>query len=655
MVTLGAGRLLRDYIYNAQTEELDEKATVSKFFDRPDDSVTLPYAFDFDGGRRYNYLEIPIEELTTISSQAAELREGYDTCRPFDTNYLNRYKMITRCHAPPSLVAERATERTSLHHVLAIINPEAEDERTDDGLHTAPIFSAVFNDGEEPLDNQHRLTILRDLTAYKLCLVRDFNDDDKFESPELLNQGPNLMVHHRLFRKTLQPKVSLTITIESQMVIRGVMNANGQDRLLKALTMELLCLYMVRHIEFEHRSEYVKGNDFTCHVENFRTVLGFEGLTDELESFVPKVLTSLRSLTFSQTYKGYVIENFKKRIVDIYSQFHTMSSLKLSMFYLNLFLDKVFVDNSTPEKTAIIRDIVHGINSDDLATVMEHFLTDNKIFTLGVGNAREDLVLRVSERAKDLLTSGSSPALASYDFGDFRKYIHSNFITRIEKEEHLMVRMENVDKSESNSVYLTYFRVTKATRLAKLQALVMNHFLSKVVYDHLRNKLNLGYVAQAGLRVYYHNLGIIILVQGENFRPQKVEALVDDMMTVFLEDLVHIEEREFTAVKQNTLVQLTSFSNSLRDVSDKYYDAVEEELLEPNERSYTELMKEVTPKTLQKFAKKYLVKQSRRVTVELFSKRMTDDERNFRLMPSFTLSQQAYKLTTVEEMLARKA
>lgn len=36
--------------------------------------------------------------------------------------------------------------------------------------------------------------------------------------------------------------------------------------------------------------------------------------------------------------------------------------------------------------------------------------------------------------------------------------------------------------------------------------------ISTLVFDELRNKLNLGYVAHAGLKVFYHNLGLIILI-----------------------------------------------------------------------------------------------------------------------------------------------
>lgn len=504
MLELNKGRLLTEYIYNEVTQEIEEHKTPSKYFDRTDENVSLPYEFDFDGGRRYNFATVPAAELSEITVKSLQINQKYDVSKAFDTAFINRYKMITKCHTPPSLRSEQSTPRQSLQHLLEAINLSDESELPDEGLHTGPIFRAVFNDQQPALPTHDRLTIIRDLTAYKLCLVRDFNDDDKFESPELLKEGPGLSIYHRLFRKTLQPKVVLILTIESQMIIKGITAMNPQNRIYRALVMEVLCMYMVRHIEFEHRKEYVKGNDFSCRVESFRTVLTFEGLSDQIEAFVPLVLGSLRSLSYSQTFKNYVIENYKKRIIDMYGQFHMISSLKLSMFYLNLFLDRVFVDNSGPEKVELIRSAVQAISAEDLAGIVDQFLTDNKVFALGVGNVEQEWVIRVSERAREMLNANNSPALQTYDFNDFRKYMHKSFVSQIHKGEHLMVRVENIDKAESNSVYLTYFRIAKASRLVRLQALIMNHFLSKVVYGQLRNKLNLGYVAQAGLRVYYH-------------------------------------------------------------------------------------------------------------------------------------------------------
>ena len=150
------------------------------------------------------------------------------------------------------------------------------------------------------------------------------------------------------------------------------------------------------------------------------------------------------------------------------------------------------------------------------------------------------------------------------------------------------------------------------------------------------------------------NLGVIILVQGENFRPHKVEALVDDMMSVFLEDILHIDDHEFLAVKQSVLMELTTFTNSLKDVSEKFYDSIEDEILNPNEKPYSELIKSINQKSLKAFAKRFMIKESRRVTIELFAKKITEEEQSFRLMPSFNLNQKGYQIKSLNEMLTRK-
>lgn len=151
------------------------------------------------------------------------------------------------------------------------------------------------------------------------------------------------------------------------------------------------------------------------------------------------------------------------------------------------------------------------------------------------------------------------------------------------------------------------------------------------------------------------NLGLIILVQGENFRPHKVEALVDDMMSVFLEGIKHIDEKEFASVKQKILFEQIAFTNSLKDVADKYYDSVEEQLLNPNEKEYSELMKQVTLKSLYQFARRFLVKESRRITIELFAKKITDEEATYKLLPSFNLNQKSYQIWSLDDVVQRKS
>lgn len=147
---------------------------------------------------------------------------------------------------------------------------------------------------------------------------------------------------------------------------------------------------------------------------------------------------------------------------------------------------------------------------------------------------------------------------------------------------------------------------------------------------------------------------MIIIVQGENFRPHKVEALVDDMLSLFLQGIKHIDSREFASVKEKVLLNQITFSNSLKDVADKYYSSMQEKIFNPNERDYTELMKLVTPHSLYAFAKKFMMQESRRLTIELFAKQISAEEKNFLLMPSFNLNQKGYEITSLEVLTEKK-
>ena len=126
------------------------------------------------------------------------------------------------------------------------------------------------------------------------------------------------------------------------------------------------------------------------------------------------------------------------------------------------------------------------------------------------------------------------------------------------------------------------------------------------------------------------------------------------MMAVFLADISYIEEHEFASVKQNVLNEITVFTSSLKDVSGKYYDSIEDDLLTPNEKSFAEIIKGINQKSLHVFAKKFLVKESRRITIELFAKKLNEEERDFKLLPSFNLNQKQYRVTNLEELIGRK-
>lgn len=506
IVQVPRGRLLDDLVSEtvlSVDDSIKPPVAFHSYFDRQDQKVVLNNRFDFDNGRMYTHALVPDASIEELLPASDSLEGAFETCAPFDTEHLNVYSMITRCHSPHSLnnVVTLVPENT--RDVIGLVNSVDSQPSGNDGIRTERLFKAIFSDPDEPMETTERYITLRDLLIYKLCIIQDFDEDDKQLEAKMLSDESELTVHHRLFRKTLQPKSVLTLTIESQPILTAAMSSGFAERVQRALLLEVMCLYVMRHVEFEHRAEFVRGGDFSCRVANYRIVLQFEAFTGQLESLVSKVLGVFGKLTLPTIYRESIITNFKQRIVDTYSQFTATSSLKAATFYLNLAMDRIFIDNSTPDKVAQIRELVAKIDSVSLSRTMVELLTANKVYAMGVGNLEEALVSKVAAIARPLLRIPGERPEKAVDFLSFRKFASANFATKMRVGQHKMIRLPNADAAESNSVYLTYFRIKRMTRSVKVHALILNHFLKKLVYDHLRNNLNLGYVTQSGLKVYY--------------------------------------------------------------------------------------------------------------------------------------------------------
>ena len=466
--------------------------------------VILDQSFDFDNGRMFTSEEVRQGFHLEVEPVSGPSLQHYDTCQSFDTTHLNHYLMVTKCRPPKSLSTLVKSESESTSDVMAYVTNKLKDGEPPQGIRTEKLFAAVFNDGPTSMPVADRYSTLRDLLVYKLCIIQEFQDDDKQQHAKTLVSTDPLNAYHSLFRKTLQPKVVVMVAIESQAVLASVVSGSDFDaRVEKTLLMEVLCMYVMRHVEFSFRDEFLKGNDLKCSAVNFRAVLQFEGFSEHMQGFMAKILGSLQQLADSSAYREYLISNFQQRIVHLYSQFSAISSLKLSTFYLNLVMDKIFIDNSTPEKVQQVVQLVGRISPQTLGAQMAEILSENRLLVLGVGNVDEATVRQWAAASRAAIPGSRLRSDKTLDFDEFRKFTFDHFVMSIDKDEHLMLRLSNVDQSESNSVYLTYFAIERMTRSVKVHALILNHFLKKLVYDHLRNNLNLGYVTQSGLKCYY--------------------------------------------------------------------------------------------------------------------------------------------------------
>ena len=622
------------------------------FFDGTTNNVVLDDNFDFDNNRPYTYRTIPNQSLTQIAADVSQSNLAYDTNAVFDTSHLDFYEAVSECQVPETLKRGYSFEKTPGDSPITL-SDKTEKERN--AAYTKNVFGAIFNDGTPCLPVDQQFTYLRDLLTYKLCLVKEFSEDDKNDQAQNVHQANRLSVYHSLYRKTLQPKCVITVVLEPETILHSLTTSNYQDKLVSQLRLDILCMYLSKHFELKFHDEYIKGNDFGCRVDNFRIVLTFEGITSQIENFMMVVLSNFLHLATPQKYEPYIIENIKQRVLDGYSQFSSINSIKQSLFYLGLILDKMSVDYSTDAKLAGLRLVINAVNPEALASTMSELLQSNNIIVLGIGNVEQSKIIELGTKARNMLRLSSQHLNHDFNFLKYRNYIHQNFLTSLDYNEHVLVRLENQDKKESNSVYLTYFRIHKVTRVYKLQALVLYHFLKKVIYDELRNKMNLGYVAQAGIKSYYHNLGLIVLVQGESFRPHMVEKSVDTTIANFLDSLSKMSDEEFSKAMQSVLFDLNEFSLNLPRVAEKYFSNMEEQILEENDQTYVDISQTITQTSLYFFAKEFFVNKPRRVTVELFANQISEEERTFKLGQEFNLDKRPYDVVTLEKMLERKA
>lgn len=486
---------------SADSSPATNEVIYRSYFDDSSSKVLLDEQFDFDNNRAYNVQTIPSEVLSQITIESNKLTTQFDTNAVFDTSHLDYYDIISECSVPETLKKGHFNNSTDTNFVITIpSNTDAEKNQP----YTPTIFKVIFNDEEPKLEIKKQFIILRDLLSYKLCLVKEFNDDDKTDKVQKVHNSNRLEVFHSLYRKTLQPTCIVYVIIEPETYLASLLINNYEHKIANEIRLEILCAYIAKYFPQNFNEEYIKGNTLECKIEQFRMVLTFKGITNQIESFISLVLSNFIYFAVKETYKPYLLNNIKQVIINNYLQFESITSIKLALYYMNLFLDKMTIDYSTQDKLNIIKKTIQDVTVEDLMETTNNVLNSNNILVLGVGNIDKEKIVKLSNHVRTMLKIPNQITNHDFNFIKCRTYIQQNFITDINFNEHLVIRLENNDKKESNSVYLTFFRIHRISRQLKFQGMLMNHYLHKFIYDELRNKLNLGYVAQSALKAYYH-------------------------------------------------------------------------------------------------------------------------------------------------------
>ena len=606
-------------------KKMETDLSKDEIFNNCLETQKLSYEFDFDNNRAYTYLKLPKKIIKEISETSKTINANYEVLNKIETDHIKAYDIITKCKVPKT---------------LAISDEEK--------LSNAKLNKLIFSK-KSPKEYYQKISLMKDLITYKFCMIIEFLDDDKKKKPEVLKENKKLDIYYKLYRKTLQPKYIVTIELESKFLIEHLVNSDNKGRMKTGFMLDLFCIYLQKHMELKYHKEFMKGNDFSCDVSNYHLVFQFEGVTKELDKFVRIILEHFELLMDEGMYDLSIIENLKERIINKYSDFSSITSLKMSMYYLQNIMDKLFVDYSSREKFEHLAFLINDINETDLAKIMSNILTDNKLSFIYVGNIEKNLSIEYTEKFTKYLNLDYLPK-SEIDILSYRKIMTEKLVLKLPKQKHLLARTTNIDPNETNNVYLTYFKIGILTKKQKIFGLTLNHFLSKKIFDQLRNKMNLGYVAHSGLKVYYHNLGLMVLIQGENFRPHKIEKAVDQTLKEFIENIKTMELSDIKNEIENTVNDIVQFPDDLDEVASKIYYHLEEEKVNLDSSDYMEILENVGVQEFYDFAYNNLVRDCRRVTIELFAKEVREEEMMFRMLDVFSLDQRSYDVVPIEIM-----
>ena len=648
----------------------DDNMFEESFFDTSIEHEKLVYALDFDNNKKFSFEKIPEKVLDNIKKHIEKDESNFDPINSLEVEDFMVYDMITNCELPADLgndlgpvdnikkqnsdlaLTKNPTKERQNQHQLQIENKQYENS-----LNLVRIYEVLFNDSIDEHVLTQKMLIIRSLLVYKICLIDEFDKDDEEIKATVLEETPRSKTYYKIYRKTLQPKSAVRVMIENPYFQENIIKGTAESKQKFYLRVELLCLYIKHYLTLNFYKEFIGGSDLSVSSHSYAIYFTFIGLSSRVRDFIEIMLSETEKLLDPNNYDMSILENLQKRIINNYSNYSSMTSLKVSTYLLDLMIDELTMDIRSEEKLTQIREWVESITPKDLAETLSQIQTQNKLTILEAGNltrakARNQRDLIKQYLLKDEKESSDKPGKL---FSESINNVLDNMLLRFGGENHhYMVRVPNLDPEDNNSVYVTYFRSEKETVKVKFIGTMVSHWMRAFVFDRLRNQKNLGYVAYESIREYYYRTGQMILIQGEKFRPTEIEGDIEDTIRDFFEELKMKSVDDVEGLKSVILQNYTEFTNSLEDVTGKLWDFIEEEYILNEEQDYDTIAKGISLKDLIEYYQSTFYDNQRRITLQLFAHELKDEERDFHLEEGKRLVNMDYQVKSLDEMIAMR-
>ena len=221
----------------------------------------------------------------------------------------------------------------------------------------------------------------------------------------------------------------------------------------------------------------------------------------------------------------------------------------------------------------------------------------------------------------------------------------------IEQKDSKMFRVINPDEHDSNKIYLSYFYVGSMTKEQEVALSVMIYYFREWIYNQLREKRNLGYVASAFSRSFYYNKGIVVLLDGENFVPQNIEEDIEKVIGEFLEDFKKVGTRERKQTATTIWEDELLLRGQLNHVAEGIWDEYERDQIIHDNQDYTYVVNHFDTDLPQQMIEKYLILNKKRFILEMSNGEEYVKKMNYILDKKFTLNKEQYQLGNIDEFL----
>ena len=654
----------------AQQESDEGRALLvykENFLDNCIEYIKLLYSLDFDNNKRFTFESIPPDIIKKYKKEIAKDKGGFDRIGSLDIEDSMRYDMVTNCSLPDDLSGKKGPvddiKRQNTLANASKLDSEEENEQHQlkidnqqylNNVNLVRIFEVLFNESMEEHVLTQKMLIIRSLLVYKICLIDEFDKDDEVIQAELISETPRVKNYFKMYRKTLQPKSAIRVMVENPYFQDNILRGTSESKQQFYLRVELLCLYIKHYLTLNFYKDFVGGNDMSVSSHSYAIYFTFIGLSIRVGDFMEKMLGEIEKLLDPKNYDKTILRNLQTRIVNNYSNYDSMTSLKLSTYLLDLMIDELTMDIRTQEDLARIGDWVNSITPKDLAETLAEIQSQNKLTVLEAGNYNKDFAIKKTETVKKFLLKDEKDESIRPEnlFSQSINRVLDNMLLRFGGENHhFMVRMPNLDPEDNNSVYVTYFRSEKETVKIKLIGTMVSHWMRAFVFDRLRNQQNLGYVAYESIREYYFRTGQMILVQGEKFRPTEIEDDIETTIKDFFEELKAKTADEVEGLKSVILQNYTEFTNSLEDVTSKLWDFIEEEYILDEKQDYETIAGSISLKDMTDYYQSTFFDNQRRITLQLFAHELKPEEASFKLDKSKQLIDLEYQIKSLDEMI----